>query len=457
MHDKLAELIRIPSVSDDIDQVHRALAFVLQLGEELGFETRTCADGQVGVIEWITSGTDISSSQAAGANANACAETLGILCHVDVVPPGPQDEWNTKPFEPVIKDGRMYGRGTLDDKGMVIATLFAMKAARDRGGQAGSGQPSKNVRLIIGTQEEVNWVDMDQYVKTEPLPDYGFTPDGEFPIQNIEKGIADYEFEFDADGCEINAGTAINSIPSKASVRLPNGETFEAAGKTCHSSEPDRGDNAFFNLGKVLAAREAAGAAAETAHEAAVDTAAARAAQIISAFEKAFGDGIGKSLPIYKETEYYEGEWVHRNTFAPTIVRTVNNKITVGTDVRFAYGTAPEDITRCMENFAKSLNGTVKPIEIMPAIFIPQNKPFLKAFAKAYEAITGTKNEFTLASGGSYAKAMPNIASWGPIFPGEEDTCHEPNEYINLQSLKKCFEIFTEAISEIVFSEKSFK
>lgn len=449
MQDKLAELIRIPSVSDDIDQVHRALDFVLRLGGELGFEARTCADGQVGVIEWKASGSGIAGSSAV--NPTAVTETLGILCHVDVVPPGPLDEWKTDPFEPVIKEGRMYGRGTLDDKGMVIAALFAMKAASDIG-QARGGKPYKNVRLIIGTQEEVSWVDMDQYVKTEPLPDYGFTPDGEFPVQNIEKGIADYEFEFDAKGCEITAGTAINSIPSKASVKLPGGEIFEAVGKTCHSSEPDRGDNAFFNLGKVLAAREAAGTASETDRDA-----AARAAQIISEFEKAFGDVFGRNLPIYKETEYYDGEWVHRNTFAPTIVRTANGKITIGADVRFAYGTAPEDITKCMEDFAKSLSGTVKPIEIMPAIFIPQSKPFLRAFAEAYEAKTGKKNEFTLASGGSYAKAMPNIASWGPIFPGEEDTCHEPNEYINLQSLKKCFEIFAEAISEIVFSEKSFK
>ena len=54
-------------------------------------------------------------------------------------------------------------------------------------------------------------------------------------------------------------------------------------------------------------------------------------------------------------------------------------------------------------------------------------------------------------------KAMPNIVSWGPIFLGEEDTCHEENEYILKDSLIKNGKIFALALSKIVFNEKSYK
>ena len=71
--------------------------------------------------------------------------------------------------------------------------------------------------------------------------------------------------------------------------------------------------------------------------------------------------------------------------------------------------------------FAQAAGGTIKDCNILPAVFVSREKPFLQALASAYEDITGQKNEFTLAYGGSYAKAMPNIVSWGPIFIGEED------------------------------------
>ena len=93
----------------------------------------------------------------------------------------------------------------------------------------------------------------------------------------------------------------------------------------------------------------------------------------------------------------------------------------------------------------------------MPAVFVGKEKRFLKVFANAYEEVTGHNNEFTLAHGGSYAKAMPNIVSWGPIFPGEEDTCHEANEYLSIDSLIKNAEIFAYAIAQIALSQESFK
>ena len=90
-------------------------------------------------------------------------------------------------------------------------------------------------------------------------------------------------------------------------------------------------------------------------------------------------------------------------------------------------------------------------------MFVSQSKPFIGACVRAYEKVTGLKNEFALAYGGSYAKAMPNIVSWGPIFLGEDDTCHEPNEYIPIESLLKNGVIFSYALTEIAGTESSLK
>ena len=108
--------------------------------------------------------------------------TLGILGHLDVVPGG--DGWSTPPFSLTLRDGRAFGRGVMDDKGPALAALYAMRAVKDCGFQL-----RDTVRLILGCDEETGMTDMAHYVRTaDRLPDYGFSPDAEFPVINIEKG-----------------------------------------------------------------------------------------------------------------------------------------------------------------------------------------------------------------------------------------------------------------------------
>ena len=93
-------------------------------------------------------------------------ETIGILSHVDVVPPENPQSWISPPFEMTERDGHLWGRGTMDDKGAIIVCLYAMKCLFE------SGEPlKKKVQMILGTQEEVEWSDMEAYVANVPLPD----------------------------------------------------------------------------------------------------------------------------------------------------------------------------------------------------------------------------------------------------------------------------------------------
>lgn len=429
MQDDLKAFIAIPSVSSDHENVVQALRFILKLAETYGFEARSVLEDQVGVIE-MGSGD----------------ETFGILTHVDVVPPGDMEDWDTDPFTAEIKDGRMYGRGTIDDKGMVIASLYAMRAVKELGLPL-----TKKVQLIMGTQEEVSWTDMDAYVKAYPLPDYGFTPDGEYPICNIEKGTVDQTMEFDITDTEepeglylkgLDIGIANNVVPGKAKAQLSDGSEITAVGKAVHSCQPERGDNAMFILTDQLKEMELE---------------PNKLLSLLEAVREDMSDPFGSKVGLYSENEYYMGEFVHRNAFAPTIFKTKDGKATINVNVRFPYGEDSKRIQDNFENWAKAHGGHTVKVNDLPAVFVSRERPFLKVFAEAYEDVSPFKNEFTLAYGGSYAKAMPNVVSWAPLFPGEEDTCHEPNEYIDLANMLMSAEIFASSIEKIALSEESFK
>jgi succinyl-diaminopimelate desuccinylase len=435
--DALSGFIRIESISDHDEKVRDALKYALNLGRSFGFEAKSCLNGQVGVIE--TGQGD---------------ETLGILSHVDVVGPGDLRKWATKPFEPAIKDGRIYGRGAQDDKGALIASLFAMKAVRDLGIPL-----AKKIQLILGTREEVEWTDMKAYVEEFPLPDYGFTPDGEFPVCNIEKGCMDVVMSFpldeqkqDGDGrylSRIDAGTAANIVPGVCTAEIAEirggkatTDSIEASGKSVHSCAPEKGENAIFKLAEKIKG---------------MDLKTNRLLELLRMVNDCFGDIYGGRIGLYSESEYYNGEFVHRNVFSPTLFKAEGNCATININIRFAYGAKEEDIVRTLQDLALRHGGKVVKAETLPAVYVSKDRPFIQAMAKAYEEATGLKNEFVLAYGGSYAKAMPNIVSWGPIFPGEEDTCHEENEYISIKSLMDNAKIFSVAIGKIVLSEASFR
>lgn len=430
----LEQLVAIESLSHQIDHVKKALTFVLDLGNRLGFHSYSLLDDAVGIVE-VGQGD----------------ETIGILVHVDVVDPGNLDLWKTPPFQLTQQEGKLFGRGTMDDKGPVIASLYAMKALTSL-----SIPLKKKIQLIIGTQEEVQWTDMDAYTQNYPLPDYGFTPDGEFPLCNIEKGVMDILMEFPIllskeypQITHIKAGTAKNILPGTAIATVKYSEfgdtqEIEFQGKSVHSCQPEFGKNALVIMAKEMKSKE-------------VDLKENSFTKILAMIREYFSDPDGHKLGLASSSDYYQGEFVHRNVFTPTLLYVENGRIFLNINIRFAYGADESLILQGFEKLAQENHGKIRQHISLPAVFVSQDKEFLTILADSYEEITGLKNSFSLAYGGSYAKAMPNIVSWGPIFPGEEDTCHCENEYIFLESLLKNTEIFALALSKLALTNRSFK
>ena len=153
---------------------------------------------------------------------------MGILGHMDVVPAG--NEWTYDPFGAEIIDGTMYGRGTLDDKGPTLAAFYAMKALKDCG-----YKPQRTVRMVIGLDEETGSTGMEYYKERVKMPDYGFTPDSDFPLIHCEMGIMTFDFakKFDkpANGGftlkKITGGQAHNMVPDEAQAVIANDEGYD--------------------------------------------------------------------------------------------------------------------------------------------------------------------------------------------------------------------------------------
>lgn len=173
----ICDLITIPSVSAESNdsrfpfgkECSEALKYFLSLAESLGFKTKN-VDGYCG---WAEFGKG--------------EEIIGIIGHLDVVPANEED-WEYSPFIPTVEGNYIYGRGALDDKGPVIASLYAMKAVFDYI-KDNNIQLNKRIRLIVGLNEEKDWKCINYYKEHEELPSIGFSPDADFPCIYAEKGV----------------------------------------------------------------------------------------------------------------------------------------------------------------------------------------------------------------------------------------------------------------------------
>ena len=438
MVNRCKELVAIPSMTEDREQVSLALDYVLDLGLRMGLKTKSLLNGEIGLVE-----------------AGEGEEILGVLAHVDVVDPGDESKWISPPFEPEVREGKLYGRGTLDDKGAVIAVMTAMEALVKLGIPL-----NKEIQLILGTREETHWTDMEAYVEKFPLPDYGFTPDGSFPICNVEKGGMDLELIIPLEKGKpqgkkavlesVEAGKAVNVVPGvcQAVLKMPDGKEkqLETKGRSVHSCQPEKGINALVEMGKQIRSMLESGILEPT-----------KGVKFLAMLGNRFESTEGEDLGLYSETEYYQGEFVHRNVFSPTLAYTSGQEIHVNINVRFPYGSDEEKIRETFRNLAEEFGGLIEEKGYMPAVYVRKDRPFLKAFDQAYERVMGESGGYNLEYGGTYAKAIPDVVSWGPIFPGEEDTCHEENEYIGVDSLVKNAKIFALAMANIALTEESFR
>jgi succinyl-diaminopimelate desuccinylase len=383
-------------------------------------------------------------------------EMLGILTHIDVVPKG--DGWTMPAFEGIEKDGKIYGRGAIDDKGPCIAALYAIKALSDN-----CVQLNKKVRLIFGADEESGWADMDFYKQHEPLPDIAFSPDGEYPVINAEKGlmhvVLTIEGEKDEPGISVKsfaAGTRINVVPNKASCviaapfatiqkslesyQCPIGASLTAEdagdglvrivsiGKSAHGSRPEQGINAAASLLQYLGT---------------LSLSTGKISEAIYALANKIGT-------------YYHGECVELNlsdetsgklTFNLGTLSLEDGVLKAGIDIRYPISVERSAIEEKLQKHFDAFGIEYK--HTLDSHFVPEDSPLVTALKEAYSEITGEDAYCISIGGATYARAFENAVTFGSLFPGQPNVEHGPDEYIEIESLIKNAEIIANAIIKL--------
>src|SRR5882762_9090477 len=148
--DELFDLLRIPSVSADSRNkadVRKAAEFIVQKLKDAGADSVELCE---------TKGHPIVYGQKL---ISASAPTVLVYVHYDVQPPDPLNLWTSPPFEPVVKDGKIFARGSCDDKGQVYMHIKAFEA------MVKLNQLSCNVKFMIEGEEEVGSDNLGSFVK----------------------------------------------------------------------------------------------------------------------------------------------------------------------------------------------------------------------------------------------------------------------------------------------------
>lgn len=447
----LCSLIAVPTVNDGQPQermpfgknIEKGFQWVRSKAEEFGFEV-TDFDGYALQLD-IGTGSRV----------------IGMLCHVDVVPAG--EGWETDPFQGIIKEGNIYGRGTVDDKGPLICCMYAAKYLKENGGIP----DDTRLRIIVGGDEELAWRDIAYYCRKVEPPELSFAADGMFPLVFGEKGLIDFDFSWHLKRnarspvklTAFKGGMARNSVPASAVFTLASNsvETLasslsEAAkrngikscikveknqvhisveGKGCHAMFPERGINA---VSKAIRLLESLGEKLDCY-------------EFIESYQRYIGEDYSGGLLGCACSDDESGAL----TFNLGQVSLEGDILKALLGIRYPVSAAYSEIAECIGKVADEMGCKYELIEHMAPIYFKRDDEVVVQLEKAYREVTGdTVNEPFTVGAATFARTMPNTVAFGPIFPGQEELSHLPNEFISIDDLNKCMEIYIKALNNLI-------
>ena len=442
--------VAIPSLKGDAlpgkpygEENARMLDLALDTAKKYGFETRN--------IDYYAGDITLGSGE----------QTMGMLAHLDIVPAG--EGWTHDPFGGEICDGKIFGRGTVDDKGPALCALYAMRAVRD------AGVPLKDgVRLILGCDEETGMSDMIYYASKEKMPDYGFSPDAQFPLINIEKGGLNVEICLDGAGennaripvYEIYAGERSNVVPAFARAVVGTGKVSVQELHTAISAHAEK-------VGQKLAVKDLGNQRAEITAEGVLSHGSlpelgVNAVSVLMIALEAIGAG-GGVRPILKMMNQTIGmepdgaslnircsdELSHNLSCNLGIVRWDGANFCATLDIRFPLCTSEEEILSNIRATLAPYDAQVKKTSGHPPLHVPAEHKIVRGLMKVYNELTGENAKPLAIGGGTYSRMMPNTVAFGVVFPDQEDCCHIADEYIDIDRMMQAVRIFAHAIAEL--------
>lgn len=449
---ELAELVAVPSVigepSDDApfgSEPRRALDIMQRICDEAGFKTTVYGDAVL-CADYLPEGCGMTE--------------LGILAHLDVVPVE-RDNWDTDPFRLTEKDGVLYGRGTIDDKGPAVAALWALKCVKRLGIPLKSG-----VRLLFGTDEENGSVDLEIYKDYDGFPPKVFTPDGSFPVINAEKGMmrSNFTAEFSGLGSIVSfeGGKIPNAVPDKARAVLaaadpeklraaiaadksgavfevtddPDGVCVVCKGRAAHASTPESGINAVTALiGLINRLFENGG----------LPILDGKQRDVLRGLEEIFpfGETDGASCGMKCADE------IGALTCVFSIFKMDRSSCEATVDSRFPSCLGRYDMEE-KENAAMYRAGmSLVGYMCDEAHIVPEDDEFVKTLLEVYEESEGERGHCIAIGGGTYVHNIEGGVAFGAERGDTDYHMHGDNEFITVDELLKDAVLFARAIVKI--------
>ena len=450
----VSRLIQIPSVHEESikpempfgKNANRALLYMLSLGDKLGFRTKNI-DGYCGYIEF-----------------GEGDELLGIIGHLDVVPVG--EGWTYEPFAGTIHNGKLYGRGAIDDKGPVIASLYAMKTVME------NCKINKRVRLILGLNEERDWKCIEYYKKHEEMPTISFSPDADFPCIYAEKGVLSVYLEEDYSNyldlpliiesidCKNNA---LNVVPKECTVHIKvNDQKIDM--ESLYSYILSLIEKYQFNIVAQKSTENnikiiSHGTSSHAAHPELGDNAISKILVLLNDVFIHYNTNIGllHLFSSYFNTEYNGSKLrldIEDESGALTLnvgdVSLSDNIFKVGLNIRVPVTTKLSTITNKLIQVSSSYpKVSIETTDYKEPLYIPKDNYLVTTLCGIYNNMTGQSQEPIAIGGATYARAFDNCISFGANMPGNKDMCHQADEFINIEDLILASKIYAEAIYEL--------
>ncbi len=413
----LAEIIRIPSVAGEREGIYpygkvcgEALDCAARLAKKYGFTVENheyhCMSILYGEGE----------------------KEIGIVCHLDVVPAG--DGWSVPPYELTVNENLLMGRGTHDDKGPFIQSLYTLRFFKENNIKLPFA-----VRLILGSDEEVGSSDLEYFVTVRKPPMFSFTPDSSFPVCIGEKGILTVECDFrglEGELTELCGGTVSNAVPGAAYAlvskkglpeaegitltELENGTKIESVGRAAHAAMPESGINAINVLVSYL-----------------IENKLADKNSPLGIICEATSEYFGKTLGINAENVDFG-----YLTCVGGVIRADKNGITQSFNIRYLPETPYSEVVSAIERAVAPFGGSVRVCGQSDGYFVSADDEKIKALTNACESVLGIECKPYTMGGGTYARWLPNTVAFGSSIEGEREYlgsekggAHQRDEYIS--------------------------
>lgn len=361
--------------------------------------------------------------------------------HIDVVPA--VGTWTYPPYDATLVGNRIYARGSQDMKTQIVLTYYALKKIREE-----HIPLKRQIRIVIGTDEEQSMQDIAYYLEKEGLPDFAFTPDSKFPICLGEKGAVTWEFNkpVTSEILSLEAGSASNVIcPSvifttasqtiaeaffpheHATVRVQDDlYTVYVEGVGAHTSVPEKGRNAITDVLGVLK---------DVSDEFWIH-------ELYDAFYDMYGAGIGL-LPLYEPMGYA--------SVCLNVLNLHEGNLYGSIDIRYPNPLTAADLDsrlqEIMPSFERIANFDQGPIETK------LENPFVQELLGVYRSYFPEDISEPFYSGGvTYSKVYQNrCVAYGPSlsFTDQEPLAHQVDEYVLTDYLETFVDLYKDALVRI--------